>query len=123
MRWTYVIVLCTAAACLTSSVEAAPNTSSDRADRAIEGSTDAATDMRKVSENKKKKKKKKKKGPKSSVTINSKGAKVRTSGENGSIAVGPNGPSVTLRPGGGPVKIGIKPNGKPKFSYIFCGCR
>lgn len=67
--------------------------------------------------------KKKKKRPKSSVKVNSKGAKVKTGGKNGSVAIGPNGPSASIKPGGGPVRIGIGPNGKPKFSIKYKGGR
>ena len=70
-----------------------------------------------------KKKKKKKKGPKSSVSVNSNGAKVKVAGDDGAVSVGPNGPSVSVRPNGGPVRIGVGANGKPKFSYHFRGGR
>ena len=69
------------------------------------------------------KKKKKKKGPHSSVSVNSKGAKVKVAGQGGAVSVGPNGASASVRPNGGPVRIGVGANGKPKFSYRFRGGR
>ena len=84
-----------------------------------------ARDMGKTGDNKKKKKKKKKKnkGPNTSVSVNSNGAKVRAGGQYGSVAVGPKGPSASFRPGGGPMRIGIGANGKPRFGFKFGGGR
>ena len=67
------------------------------------------------------KKKKKKKGAHSSVTVGGNGPKVRTANQDGSITVGPNGVGATVRPGGGPVGIGITPSGKPRLNMRLGG--